>query len=215
MRGTEMAGVVRVMTIHKSKGLGFDVVLLPDLEGQRLDQRRAGLAVERSPERTVDWVLELPPKLFYEQDAVLDAHVRRAEAEACYEAFALLYVAMTRARDTLLVSSIVPHRDAPDSWWRRLSAHGLPALDAPASAPVPGLPGGADLVDGGVQAAGVAAVEPDLGAVRRQCSGHRQAQATACAGDQGHAALEREEGGGIHARIIGGHHARRSACIRR
>ncbi|MBL9212920.1 MAG: PD-(D/E)XK nuclease family protein, partial [Opitutaceae bacterium] len=33
-----------------------------------------------------------------EQDAVLDAHVRRAESEACYEAFALLYVAMTRAK---------------------------------------------------------------------------------------------------------------------
>lgn len=98
VRGTEMAGVVRVMTIHKSKGLGFDVVVLPDLEGQRIDQRRSGLAVQRSSERAVEWVLELPTKLFYENDATLDAHVRDAEAEACYEAFALLYVAMTRAK---------------------------------------------------------------------------------------------------------------------
>ena len=98
VRGTEMAGVVRVMTIHKAKGLGFDVVVLPDLEGQRIDQRRSGLAVQRAPDRTVEWVLELPTKLFYENDATLDAHVRDAEAEACYEAFALLYVAMTRAK---------------------------------------------------------------------------------------------------------------------
>jgi ATP-dependent exoDNAse (exonuclease V) beta subunit len=98
VRGTETADVVRVMTIHKAKGLGFDVVVLPDLEGQRIDQRRSGLAVQRSPARAVEWVLELPTKLFCENDATLDAHVRQAEAEACYEAFALLYVAMTRAR---------------------------------------------------------------------------------------------------------------------
>jgi len=103
VRGTEMAGVVRVMTIHKSKGLGFDVVILPDLEGQRLDQRRSGLAVQRSVERSVEWVLELPPKLFYQRDETLDAHVRRAEAEAGYEALALLYVAMTRAKRAMYV----------------------------------------------------------------------------------------------------------------
>jgi ATP-dependent exoDNAse (exonuclease V) beta subunit len=93
-----VAGVVRVMTIHKSKGLGFDVVVLPDLEGQRIDQRRSGLAVQRAEDRTVEWVLELPPKLFHAQDETLSAHVRDAEADACYEAFSLLYVAMTRAK---------------------------------------------------------------------------------------------------------------------
>ena len=98
VRGAEVSGVVRVMTIHKSKGLGFDVVILPDLEGQRIDQRRDGLAVQRAPDRTVEWVLDLPPKLFYAQDETLAAHVQAAEAEAGYEALSLLYVAMTRAK---------------------------------------------------------------------------------------------------------------------
>lgn len=98
VRDAESPGVVRVMTIHKSKGLGFDVVILPDLEGQRIDQRRGGLAVQRAADRAVEWVLELPPKLFHGQDETLSAHVRAAEAEACYEALSLLYVAMTRAK---------------------------------------------------------------------------------------------------------------------
>jgi ATP-dependent exoDNAse (exonuclease V) beta subunit len=98
LKGSEMSGVVRVMTIHKSKGLGFDVVVLPDLEGQRIDQRRAGLAIQRGADRAVEWVLDLPPKLFYSQDEILHAHVHRAEAEACYEALSLLYVSLTRAK---------------------------------------------------------------------------------------------------------------------
>jgi ATP-dependent exoDNAse (exonuclease V) beta subunit len=47
-REAESASAVRVMTIHKAKGLGFDLVILPDLEGNKLDQRREGLAVQRS-----------------------------------------------------------------------------------------------------------------------------------------------------------------------
>ncbi|HET7537285.1 MAG TPA: UvrD-helicase domain-containing protein, partial [Candidatus Didemnitutus sp.] len=69
-RETEAARVVRVMTVHKSKGLGFDVVLLPELEGKRLDQRRDGLAVQKAADRSVEWVLDLPPKLFHETDEV-------------------------------------------------------------------------------------------------------------------------------------------------
>ena len=98
MRDAEGAAVIRVMTIHKSKGLGFDVVLLPDLEGRKLDQRRDGLAVHKAPDRSVEWVLDLPGEIFREQDPVLSAHVRAAGAEACYEKLSLLYVAMTRAK---------------------------------------------------------------------------------------------------------------------
>jgi ATP-dependent exoDNAse (exonuclease V) beta subunit len=99
VRDAETAAVVRVMTIHKSKGLGFDVVVLPDLEGNSLaTRRRDGLAVQRTEERAVEWVLDMPPKLFHEHDEVLAAHVTEAEADAAYEKLCLFYVATTRAK---------------------------------------------------------------------------------------------------------------------
>ncbi|HWA08358.1 MAG TPA: UvrD-helicase domain-containing protein [Opitutaceae bacterium] len=98
VRDADTAAVIRVMTIHKAKGLGFDLVILPDLEGNRIDEARGGLAVHRSADRTVEWVLDLPPRLFLERDPVLSAHLRDEEASACYESLSLLYVAMTRAK---------------------------------------------------------------------------------------------------------------------
>jgi ATP-dependent helicase/nuclease subunit A len=103
IRDAESAAMIRVMTIHKSKGLGFDVVLLPDLQGKRIDEKRPGLAVEKAADRTVEWILDLPPKLFHEADEVLARHVRAAEADACYEALSLLYVALTRAKRGMYV----------------------------------------------------------------------------------------------------------------
>ena len=103
VRDPETAGVVRVMTVHKTKDLDFDLVILPDLEGQRLARRREGLAVQRSADRAVEWVLDLPAKEFCAQDEVLHAHVAAAEADACYEALCLLYVAMTRAKRAMYV----------------------------------------------------------------------------------------------------------------
>jgi ATP-dependent exoDNAse (exonuclease V) beta subunit len=103
VRDPEGAAVVRVMTIHKSKGLGFDVVILPDLEGRRIDIRREGLAVQKARDRTVEWIMDLPPKTFYEADEVLSRHVRMAEADACYEALSLLYVGLTRAKRAMYV----------------------------------------------------------------------------------------------------------------
>jgi ATP-dependent helicase/nuclease subunit A len=108
VRDVETPAAIRVMTIHKAKGLGFDVVLLPDLEGKKLAQAREGLAVHKAEDRSVEWVLSLPSKLFWKEDEVLASHVRVAEAEACYEKLALLYVAMTRAKRAMyLIASPV------------------------------------------------------------------------------------------------------------
>ena len=122
VREPEGAAVVRVMTIHKSKGLGFDVVLLPDLEGTRLDQARGGLAVHKASDRSVEWVLDLPPKLIAQSDAVLAAHTREAEAEAGYEALSLFYVALTRAKRALYVITEPPGESTSRNYPRVLAA---------------------------------------------------------------------------------------------
>lgn len=103
VRAPESAAVVRVMTVHKSKGLGFHVVILPDLQGDRIDQRRDGLAVQKAPDRSVEWILDLPPKLFCSPDEVLSKYLQAAEADGCYESLSLLYVALTRAKRAMYV----------------------------------------------------------------------------------------------------------------
>lgn len=124
IRGSESAAVIRVMTVHKAKGLGFDVVVLPDLEGKKLGRARDGLAVHKAPDRSVDWVLALPPKLFWRQDEVLAEHMRVAEAEACYEKFSLLYVAMTRAKRAMY-AIIEPAGDSKSHNYPRLLSNTL------------------------------------------------------------------------------------------
>jgi ATP-dependent exoDNAse (exonuclease V) beta subunit len=121
VREAEAAEALRVMTIHKSKGLGFDVVLLPDLEGIRLDCRREGLAVQKAGDRSVEWVLDLPVRLFHAQDEVLAAHVRGAEADACYENLSLLYVAMTRAKRATYLIAKPPGRSTSRNFTKLLA----------------------------------------------------------------------------------------------
>ena len=92
-------GVINVMTIHKSKGLGFDVVILPDLAGNSLTTVRDDVAVHRNLEsREVEWVFDLPPKFIAEADPVLAEHLRDESADSCYEALCKFYVALTRAK---------------------------------------------------------------------------------------------------------------------
>lgn len=122
LRAGDVDGVVRVMTIHKSKGLGFDVVVLPDLEGNSIDRAREGLAVHRRPDRTIDWVLDLPPDLFCSRDDTLMAYVREAEATAGYEALSLLYVALTRAKRAQYVITKPPGKTQSRNYPRLLAA---------------------------------------------------------------------------------------------
>jgi ATP-dependent helicase/nuclease subunit A len=122
LREQEGAAVVRVMTIHKSKGLGFDVVVLPDLEGQRLDQARDGLAVHKSADRSINWVMDMPPKAIAENDAVLASHLGEAQSEAGYEALALFYVGLTRAKRGLYLVTEPPGDSTSRNYPRLLAA---------------------------------------------------------------------------------------------
>ena len=90
---------VQVMTIHKSKGLGFDVVILPDLNDDPVpDRAKYEVAKSRG-----EWVLQ-PPASWVRSlfPPLVDAEERWNE-EQRYEALCLLYVALTRAKQGLYV----------------------------------------------------------------------------------------------------------------
>ncbi|KXU34683.1 hypothetical protein AXK11_08115 [Cephaloticoccus primus] len=120
LREPDSAGVVRVMTIHKSKGLGFDAVVLPDLQGEGLARARKGLAVQRSAAREVEWVLHLPKKEIAECVPALREYIREAEAVGCYEKLSLLYVAMTRAKRALYAIIEPPKKSSKSRNYPRL-----------------------------------------------------------------------------------------------
>jgi ATP-dependent helicase/nuclease subunit A len=124
---------VRIMTVHKSKGLEFPVVVLPDIgRSQRSD----------APEILLHPQVGLAPRLLDEageevrtglRDRALDLNQQESEAEFRR----LFYVAVTRARDYLVLSAVQPkpaaEGNAPATWLHWLFA----ACGADVAAPPP------------------------------------------------------------------------------
>jgi ATP-dependent helicase/nuclease subunit A len=90
----EAQGAVRLMTIHKAKGLEFPVVVLADASRETPGNRDA---VYLSPQYGVSFKLD-PVTMLYRLAKWEDN--LQSEAEACRP----LYVALTRARDKLIIS---------------------------------------------------------------------------------------------------------------
>lgn len=100
--GGDLARPIRVLTIHKAKGLEFDAVILCDLQASAFPSRTgAGLSLHRDAAGAPEWVLDLPPADFAERDPVLDAHGRAVALDDAVEELCGLYVGMTRAKQGL------------------------------------------------------------------------------------------------------------------
>lgn len=99
IEGSEMPGTVRILTIHKSKGLGMDMVILPELESP-LNKFAAGeLEFVRADGKTI--ALNLPSKDFCALDSSIDA-LRQSLVDAqTFEQLCCFYVAATRAKHAL------------------------------------------------------------------------------------------------------------------
>ncbi|MFO0740834.1 MAG: 3'-5' exonuclease [Labilithrix sp.] len=126
---------VRIMTVHKAKGLEFPVVILVDPTAN---------ATFREPTRYVDparklWAVPLcgaaPRELIERREEILQQDLE--------EAHRLLYVATTRARELLVVPVVGDDRDDDDgkSWLAPLSPVLYPLPEARrAAAKAPGCP---------------------------------------------------------------------------
>ncbi|MBQ7516688.1 MAG: helicase-exonuclease AddAB subunit AddA [Schwartzia sp.] len=125
----ENEDVVRVMTIHKSKGLEFPVVVLADIgkgfnmkdtTDDLLIHRELGLGPYRvESEGTISWRY---PTLRRQAVAA------RIQRESRAEEMRLLYVAMTRAREKLILTGQVKGLVQQAAKWCRYAGHRPAAL---------------------------------------------------------------------------------------
>ncbi|MGE3143335.1 MAG: 3'-5' exonuclease, partial [Hyphomonadaceae bacterium] len=130
-REMEEAGqAVRVMTVHAAKGLEAPVVILPDTTGPAKQTAENGLIIDKSG-------LYWSPS--EKEDDAATAEARAAhKARARSEHLRLLYVAMTRARDRLIVCGFGRGRGegaAADESWHARVFETLAKIGAPMETP--------------------------------------------------------------------------------
>lgn len=91
------AARVKVMTIHASKGLEYDIVVLPDL-GRRIELTPKGILRESADETAPPHVLSVTPKKdLCEHHPQLRDLFEGAKERSMTDALSTLYVALTRA----------------------------------------------------------------------------------------------------------------------
>lgn len=128
----ETGNVVRLMSVHQSKGLEFPVVVVADMN--RKGVGRAGAAVLH-PE--LGALLRLPPAFGVERANLgLEIYRRLEETADDAETLRVMYVAVTRAADILICSAGMEPNLKPESTWLKTLATrfhldtGLPKFDA-------------------------------------------------------------------------------------
>lgn len=130
---------VRIMTVHGAKGLQAPIVILPDARVPARNPSRP----ERFfwPDTPAPTLIHLPRTGL--APAVLQPVVDQAARREEQEYRRLLYVALTRAEDRLLVAGIDPKRGRRRDTWYDLVAGGLarcgPVVEAGFDGPWPGL----------------------------------------------------------------------------
>jgi len=119
-------GLVRVMTVHGSKGLQAPIVILADATGDPAKSKGSPLSVE-DPSAAITGdkrVVPLPNLAKDERQGPIAAAAARAAKAEGEEHWRLLYVAMTRAEEALFIGGALAANEkepAKGSWYARLA----------------------------------------------------------------------------------------------
>lgn len=119
-QNADPAITLEIMTIHKSKGLEFDAVILPGLgRATRPDSSKLLLWSERLNYKGEPELLVAPLKHKAETENKTYQYLKREEAKrAQFERQRLLYVAATRAKESLHI--LLPTLEKGDASWQDL-----------------------------------------------------------------------------------------------
>ena len=137
------ASRVQVMTIHASKGLGFDLVLLPftgyeqGLTSLATDVMLTGIAPDASGAPAIQWLIDQPgfPAV---ADPVLHSGLIQQMEHGAFEELCTLYVAMTRAKQGLYLFLPPPPKTSTCLRTLDLVRRGLISNETPPAAPLAG-----------------------------------------------------------------------------
>lgn len=113
---------VQIMTIHKSKGLEFDTVILPQLQAMPAHNRHELLLWHEYQDHNTLKLILAPIKASDEKESLLYNFIKHQHTlKFNHEIIRLLYVACTRAKHQLILTAIHSEKDPhPKSLWHSL-----------------------------------------------------------------------------------------------
>jgi ATP-dependent helicase/nuclease subunit A len=115
------AQAIRLLTVHGAKGLEAECVLLLDTDTRPQKAETMGVLVDWPGEQAVPAGFVFLASESNPPPSAVDALAVEQQARQ-REELNMLYVAMTRAKHCLALSSVQPTSSAPGSWWNRLAS---------------------------------------------------------------------------------------------
>lgn len=114
----EQDNLVRVMTIHKSKGLEFPVVILSGM-GKEINKKDANGEVLFDQDLGIGTSVVYLDKRIKRHTIQRIAIASKLVADSVSEEMRVLYVAMTRAREKLIVTGTIANEAVIDKWEKK------------------------------------------------------------------------------------------------